>query len=287
MSGPSRRDRARARLRKVTSDGQRAVLPALGRELFGMVMRRRGARRGAAFLFGGRVVRPHRMVFLCGCYNSGTTVMRDMLGSHPRIRSLPREGVIYTERLTAYTDGRWTRFWPPPEEIRAANERDFATLKADDLLRDWSWWIDANAVFVEKSITNSARMTHLQTLFPDAVFIVMRRDATGVAEGIVRRTRPLDARAASKRPSLENALSQWTLCNALIDEQLPRLRHVIEVIYESLTADPAAELRRVFAAIGVDARIDSIEGGVRLEGIDFPIFDGNARSRRNLERTGD
>ena len=39
---------------------------------------------------------PKKWLFLVGCYNSGTTLLRDILNEHPEIKGLPLEGVRLT-----------------------------------------------------------------------------------------------------------------------------------------------------------------------------------------------
>ena len=273
------------RIRRLTNDHQKPLSRALGRELIGVAARRPRIRKAMNAWTARDIATPLGTIFLCGCYNSGTTIVREMLGSHRAVSSMPREGVVYTRRLTSHSNGRWSRFWPDRRSVVEADHRDFETLSGSDLLEDWALWVRDDRHFLEKSITNSTRMTRLQGLFPDARFIVMRRDGEGVAEGIRRRTRPLGPPEVSgPRPTFDEALEQWRFCNAMIDEQIGSLERVMEVSYENLVATPAEQMRAVFAFLEIDATVVPIEGGITIDDMIWPVFDGNNRSRANMRR---
>ena len=52
---------------------------------------------------------PKQWVFLLGCYNSGTTILRDVLGAHPEVSTMPREGVKLTDLFPTPEHQGWFR----------------------------------------------------------------------------------------------------------------------------------------------------------------------------------
>ena len=59
----------------------------------------------------GRVLAPDRWVFIIGCYNSGTTLLKDLLAEHPHIGVLAGEGVKFSDALPRPEDFGWQRMW--------------------------------------------------------------------------------------------------------------------------------------------------------------------------------
>lgn len=274
-------NKLRSKLSRLTVDFQKPVVSSIFRELAAVLMRSSVFRRSVKPLI--RQSKPERLVFVCGCYNSGTTILREIIGSHRQVASMPREGVVYTSRLTSHSSGDWTRFWPSTESIFLSNKQDFQALTADELLIDWNPWIRERRLFLEKSITNATRMVELQSLFPDAHFVVISRDQTSVAEGIVRRTRRVaGSDASSERPDMERAMGQWVQCKELIEQQMPLLTHKHAVRYEDLIKDPLHEIDQIFRFLGLEASVEKWKEGISVDGLKWVIFDGNAKSSANL-----
>ena len=59
----------------------------------------------------GRVPKPQKWVFIVGCYNSGTTLLADLMGNHPDISALPVEGVRLSDVWPLPETYAWNRMW--------------------------------------------------------------------------------------------------------------------------------------------------------------------------------
>ncbi len=57
--------------------------------------------------FSGTEIENKKWVFIIGCYNSGTTLLNEILASHPKISGLPDEGVMLTDQLVKPEDFNW------------------------------------------------------------------------------------------------------------------------------------------------------------------------------------
>src|SRR5690606_5918555 len=133
---------------------------------------------------------PETWVFMGGCYNSGTTILREMIGAHPAVASLPREGVELTDAFPVLEADGWVRMW-----FRNADKADLSGREpvalADRAKRAWSpWWRRDARAFSEKSIIHGAWMPTLDAGFSNARFIGVIRNGYCVCEGIRRRARP-------------------------------------------------------------------------------------------------
>ena len=47
----------------------------------------------------GKRLKNKNWIFITGCYNSGTTLLNQILSTHSRISGLPDEGVMLTDQL--------------------------------------------------------------------------------------------------------------------------------------------------------------------------------------------
>ena len=263
------------RLRKITWNGQRSYFVALFEESLSYLLRFEWFKKMAQVFVPVR--RPENIVFLCGCFNSGTTILRDILGSHLTITKIPREGVVYTDHLSDYEVNEWARYWCDRNRIKLINSTDFSGLNADALLSDWRFWIPKKGWFLEKSIANLARMVELQSLFPEARFIIISREPLPVVEGITRRTKalvdePLDNYSDTM------AVEQWKVCKELVDEQIGLLNHCHELTYENFVAQPALEINKILEFMDLSAIASDTDSGLRLGRVNWDIKDGNAKS---------
>ena len=88
---------------------------------------------------------PEKWLFLVGCYNSGTTILRDIVASHPNVSDLPFEGVKLTSAFPDLEAGGWPR-------MMYRNKSHWGKMDsgAAGLARvDWSpWWEKSATIFL-------------------------------------------------------------------------------------------------------------------------------------------
>lgn len=188
---------------------------------------------------------PEKWIFLVGCYNSGTTICRDILGIHPEISCLPREGVRFTSLLPRPEEKGWTRMWvgcPEHMEMPTVNQAQIA----EQVMKDWfPWWEKEKTAFLEKSITNVTRMKWLDDNFENAYFIGITRNAYPVIEGIRRRASPKGEAKnilGSDCYSLEITAEQWVDANSRLLEGQKEVKNCHMIQYENLVKDPVKTL---------------------------------------------
>lgn len=196
-----------------------------------------------------RVPHPRAWAFVVGCYNSGTTLLAQMLGHHPRISVLPQEGQFLTDQWPADYELGLPRMWVLREELFRLTEAD-AGPDVVRLKKEWGWRLDtAKEVLVEKSPQNAARTRWLQHHFENAHFVAIVRNGYAVAEGIRRKAEP--THLSSGWP-IDKCAYQWARSNQILLEDATYLKHVIWVRYEQLSSDPNAEIARVLRFLGLD-----------------------------------
>ena len=208
---------------------------------------------------------PKTWVFMGGCYNSGTTILREMIGAHPDVASLPREGVEMTDVFPNLEVDGWVRMWYRNADKSDLSDRDPVVL-ARRAKRDWApWWRRDAQAFIEKSIVHGAWMPALDAGFPNARFIGVIRNGYCVCEGIRRRASPNGAaREILGRNDypIDEVGRQWVFANEVLIRDHSRVQNYRAVQYEDFTANPIETIRALFDFIGVnpDAVTKDIDG---------------------------
>ena len=204
-------------------------------------------------------------IVLGGCGRSGTTLLRMMLDSHPRICCGPESSVFRRRALDP--DALADRFGLARGEVRAIDDaaasrpafiEAFAALCLQDA---------GKARWAEKTPRNISRIGTIFRFFPEARFVHVLRDGRDVAcslrthprhEVVDGRLVPLDtwkplAGCARRwRDDIECSRPHWN------DPRFHTLR------YEDLVRDPGSVLRRLMAFLGEpwdDAMLAHAGGG--------------------------
>jgi len=229
--------------------------------------------------------KPKKWIFLVGCYNSGTTILREILGAHPAISCLPKEGVRFTSHLPQPEDLGWTRMWFMCQEYMKIPLSHDARI-AGEIVKDWAPWWDRKAdFFLEKSITNVTRMDWLDRHFSPSIFIGITRNGYCVSEGIRRRAKPEKDIAAlyPEGYSIDLAAEQWVLANKLLTENIGKVENFMLVRYEDFIDRPVENLKKIWKAIGVEEIDVAIQNGyLRVGERKFYLIDGNVNSFSRL-----
>lgn len=220
----------------------------------------------------GKACSPKQWVFVVGCYNSGTTLLHDIIASHPSVAHLPREGQYCTDQLLIPSEIGLTRVWAlQPETFIPSpqNEPD-----AEKIKRQWCGHMSNPLlpVFLEKSIPNAARIEWLNKHFPNAYFIALIRNGYAVAEGIHRKA----------GQSVEVAAKQWQQSNRIMLNQLEKVENMLLLRYEDFTSQPAKNLDKVMSFLDLDASKLRADRKWTVHGDTSNIRNMNARSLARL-----
>lgn len=186
--------------------------------------------------------RGKRWLFLVGCYNSGTTLLSRLLGTHPEIAALPVEGQFLTDQFPADYELAVPRMWTMREDLFRLTEADQGPA-ARRLTREWAMRLDrSRPIFLEKSPPNAARTRWLQAHFESPSFVAIVRNGYAVAEGIRRKAEP---HHLPEGWSIADCARQWARSNEILLEDAEHLDRVLWVTYEELAAAPDETLDRI------------------------------------------
>ena len=192
-------------------------------------------------------------IFITGCYNSGTTLLDQILATHPEISGLPDEGVMLTDQLVRPEDFGWRRLWSECEEEMEGSARN-QQKNATRLKKQWSHFYDANKDYLlEKSISNTTRLKFFNEEFRPAWFIHIVRNGYAVAEGIHRKAEVMVGNPNHEEGEYPFSLcaKQWVRSLELFENYKKELQNVIEIKYEELADNPSEVVNGILEKMGL------------------------------------
>ena len=243
----------------------------------------RRAQRGVRSLRWALARRPaQRPIIVVGCSRAGTTLVYKTLSESHEIGSLQRE-----------THDYWTDLHPPADknwDTHALDAGDASPADRDTVSRYFYSWTGQHR-WVDKNNQNGLCVPYLQALFPDAVFVFIKRSPGDNLNSLIEGWRKPDEFAtwSSDLPAtvaVENGtLTQWCFfladgwreyVNAPVEDvaafQYAAINQAIldarasvppgqwvDVFYEDFLRDPVATFRQVFEGCGLvfDARLQA------------------------------
>jgi len=216
---------------------------------------------------------PTAPIFVIGCPRSGTSVLLQALLRSGELRSVQSEGHILWDEFHHPRNHGWDSDALGAEDV-SDRERAYVYLAV-------RWYVGKHR-FVDKTPENCLRIPYLESLFPEATFVFLRRRAaenvSSLIEGWRARPRfvkyrlpepltglgPLNGNAWSftlvpgwrelRDASLEEICAdQYVASNsaALEARAAADPSRWIDVRYEDLVATPDEELQRVYALLGL------------------------------------
>lgn len=203
--------------------------------------------------FSGTEIKEKKWIFITGCYNSGTTLLDQILASHPQISGLPDEGVMLTNQLVRPEDFGWRRMWSKCEVEMKTNKKS-KNRNATTIKKHWSHFYDLQKEYLlEKSISNSTRLDFFNENFQPAWFIHIVRNGYSVAEGIHRKTNVMPGNSYYEKGKypLTICANQWVKSLSVFEENKQNLKNVIEIKYETLAENPAKVVNDILEKIGL------------------------------------
>jgi hypothetical protein len=216
-----------------------------------------------------------RPIIVVGCSRAGTTLVYKTLSESSEIGSLQRE-----------THDYWTALHPPSDkhwDTHALDAGDASTADRDTVSRYFYSWTGHDR-WVDKNNQNGLCVPYLHALFPDAVFVFVKRSPGDNLNSLIEGWRKPDEFAtwSNDLPATVAVdgghLNQWCFfladgwrdyLNAPVEDvaafQYAAINQAIldaragvpggqwvEVFYEDFLRDPVAAFRRVFEGCGLD-----------------------------------
>ena len=231
------------------------------------------ALRGAMWHFSSRPAR--RPIIVVGCSRAGTTLVYKTLSESPEVGSLQRETHDYWTDLHPLTEKNW--------DTHALDASDMRSTDRAAVSRYFYSWTGQHR-WVDKNNQNGLCVPYLAALFPDAVFVFIKRSPGDNLNSLIEGWRKPDEFATWSNDlpasvAVENGtLSQWCFflaegwCNyvqapvedvaafqyvainqAILDAKVSvPADQWVEVFYEDFLRDPVATFKQVFEGCGLN-----------------------------------
>lgn len=236
----------------------------------------------------GHEIMPQRWIFILGCYNSGTTLLSNILRYHPAIDGLPNEGAFLTDALPYPERFGWPRMWSECIEKVSIPAENQPQMRAERIRRQWSLWLPRNpANVVEKSISNVARMNFLNEWFSPAYFIYIIRNGYAVAKGIQRKANLKRWNNPYKKQGYPIGLcaNQWRVSDELFEMSKSSIERFLIVSYEKLTEYPGETLKKITKFLELENMPDElVEKEWRIHERSSAIKNMNSENLRYLTK---
>lgn len=243
-----------------------------------------------------------RPIIVVGCSRAGTTLVYKTLSESSEIGTLQRETHDWWSALHPPADKNWDTHALDAADVRPA-DRDTAS-------RYFYAWTGKHR-WVDKNNQNGLCVPYLQALFPDAVFVFVKRSPGDNLNSLIEGWRKPDefatwSKSLPEKVAVDNGrLDQWcfflaegwrTYLNAPVEEvaafQYEAINRAIldaksgippaqwiEVHYEDFLRAPEVTFERLFAACGL--RFDAATRARCMDALDVPY---NAFSEIRLDK---
>lgn len=236
--------------------------------------------RGLVWDLGRPIAR--RPIIVVGCSRAGTTLVYKTLSESREIGSLQRETHDYWVSLHPLQDKNW--------DTHALGAADASPRDRDTVSRYFYSWTGRHR-WVDKNNQNGLCVPYLHALFPDAVFVFVKRSPGDNLNSLIEGWKKPDEFATwsddlpAKVAVEDGTLTQWCFfladgwreyVNAAVEDvaafQYRAINAAIldakagippgqwvEVFYEDFLRDPVATFRQVFEGCGLtfDARLQA------------------------------
>jgi tetratricopeptide (TPR) repeat protein len=198
------------------------------------------------------VERPRRLAVIAGHPRSGTTLLEQLLDSHPQVVSAEETPIFFEAALSLRRglpaeSGMLTTFdSPSPEVLRKTRD----------------WYLHAMQMFVggpigdrlliDKNPSLTGLVPGLVRVFPEARFVVAVRDPRDVCLSCFMQPLPLNPPSSSYL-SLEETVTEYVSLMGFWRSMAPRLpTPAVEVRYEDVVNDVESVSRTVLSLLGLD-----------------------------------
>jgi len=197
----------------------------------------------------------HRYVFVGGSPRSGTTLVQNMLDSHPKVLGGPEflhlpDIVDLRNKLHASVQVGWIDEFCSGDDV----DRHIGHL-IDSLLLPLAERYECE-LLSEKTPFNVLVFSELLELFPDARCIHVIRDPRAIVSSMLQvgeRARAKGWQAQAFTRNIARAIDQVQAClEAGFEAERLAPDRVLEVVYERLVSNPGAEAKRMCGFLNLD-----------------------------------
>lgn len=187
----------------------------------------------------------HQHIFITGCTNSGTGMLRFLISQHNKLSVLDKEGQHYCKLMP--NDHKFknvkNRLFSLYPKIYRRNKEDFSKRGDEWDMKKFFYnkWDLSKEFLVEKSGHHMIRLEYTNSIFQNSKFIGITRNGFAVCEGLKRK----------KGHPIGLCAKHWNRANKIMAEEGENV-DIIFITYEDLCDDPQKVMNKIFSHIGVD-----------------------------------
>jgi hypothetical protein len=223
---------------------------------------------------------PHRLALLCGHPRSGTTLLEQVLDSHPDLYSAEETGIFMRESWMCLLRGS------PPERLmlealESAPPAALAQARQNymDCMARFVGHPPDGRMLIDKNPSLTVLIPAFVRVFPEAKFLVALRDPRDVCLSCFMQPLPL-GQVSAVFLTLEETVREYASAMGLWKAAAPCLGDMfLEVRYEDLVADLEGVSRRAlqFLGVGWDERVLRFDEHARSKLVRSPTYAAVAR----------
>jgi hypothetical protein len=215
-------------------------------------------------------------LFIIGCNNSGTTLLKTIIESHPNVIGIEGEGQYRTNQFMTDREIGLNRLFSERLDIfREVSDVDPLRVKYDWLVSLIRRKRSFHQYVLEKTTVNAVRVPWLHENFPKAKFIVIFREAYAVVEGMKRK----------ENISIERGAEHWDRTNRLIIDDFEGFENVLYLSYEHLTNHPDHEIRKIWKFLNLNFAEKVHQYNYTVHGNESGIVNQNPKSLKRLSKS--
>jgi len=246
------------------------------------------------FDFGEELQPARRLALLCGHPRSGTTLLEQVLDSHPDIISAEETSIFFETYLAlkrGFPDNALMHSVLESASLgslRQSRENYFRCMESFQAKPI------GERLLIDKNPSLTTLVPAVIRLFPEAKFLVALRDPRDVCLSFFMQPLPLNLTSSSYL-SLEGTVGEYAALIGVWRAMAPRMRNpYLEVRYEDMVEDLESVSRRVLEFLGVtwDARVLRFDEHARKKlvrsptyaDVTKPVFKGAVGRWRNYQK---
>lgn len=210
-------------------------------------------------------------IWVIGCNNSGTTILRDTILSHKNVCGSTIDGQELPgmpKIMTHYLGDMFSRLWTHPNtKLNYYVDESFYNEEIKcEIINAYKPYLKPGKTFISKSPTDVIRARFIQACFPDTKFIGIVRNGYAVSEGTIRKRKEDPDRHFLKGlfTSIDQAAEHWFRANVMILSNQTHLNNYLIIQYEDLVEKPKETLHQVLDFCSLEK-----------EGFQIPTFQTN------------
>ena len=196
-------------------------------------------------------IMPYKFIFIGGLHRSGTSLIHELLSSHPEISGFSKTCVpenegqhLQTVFKPAIAYGGPGHFCLNKDAYMDETHPLVSILSADKIFSEWEkHWNTNKTYLIEKSPPNIIRTRFLQSLFPESFFIIILRHPIAIAYATKKWT---------SKTSISNLIHNALTCYEKFYEDAAYLNNVHIIHYEQFVTDPQKQLDEITDKLGID-----------------------------------